>query len=486
MQRRAVLKPDRRGVAAALILFTAWIVISIIIPTIQSPDEDDHIERAYLLGKGVILLDHESGKSIARKEGRSSGGLIDTGLLALFTEYSILPKFTKEDYWPGLIPLTAAKMARVRALHWTGTRAYDEAPGTGYYFPALYLPQAAALAAGQSLGLSVLTSTQLARAAAFSTAFLLIILAFSIYPANPLVIALLFLPMSLFQFSVAGIDGIGTALVIFSVAAFSRIATSRDAPSWMFPALAIATALLATSRLHTAPQFLMLLFACLYSKRKRDFILFGVSLLFFLTWTAAAARITVDVRYTGLRNTFEVASYYATKPHLFAEVLWATLSDARMFQLYTKQFLGHLQDARFPDSIYICLIIYLGTISLLSGAAEADGARPSRRPLLILSAAVSPLIVFGALLITWTDHPAKVIQGVQGRYFLIAAIYFAYGFCGGPQAKEGWMRKAGWAAAIFGGLLSVAATTALLLDRFYVMPLQAEAAAGIPHAAASP
>src|SRR3954454_21018771 len=65
-----------------LALLVAAVVIAAIIPPFQSPDETDHIKRAYLLGKGVILLDKFADKG--------SGGLIDSGLLTYMSTYEVL------------------------------------------------------------------------------------------------------------------------------------------------------------------------------------------------------------------------------------------------------------------------------------------------------------------------------------------------------------------------------------------------------------
>ena len=41
---------------------------------------------------------------------------------------------------------------------------------------------------------------------------------------------------------------------------------------------------------------------------------------------------------------------------------------------------------------------------------------------LLALALASAALVFLALLVTWTPHPAALVQGVQGRYFIVPAL----------------------------------------------------------------
>lgn len=187
-------------------------VLSIIIPPFQSPDEQDHIKRAYLLGKGVLVLD--------RAEAQSSGGYIDDGLYKFTQSYgSVKDKLSKEE------------ISSANEIEWSGVTVYNEFPGTGYYFPAIYLPQAIGLFIGELLEFNVDHSYRLARAFALFAIILLFYAAFRLYPPNPLVLALISIPMTLFQFSSASLDGVSTALAVFSISSFLKIANDRDSAS---------------------------------------------------------------------------------------------------------------------------------------------------------------------------------------------------------------------------------------------------------------
>jgi len=195
-----------------LFILAAGSFFSAIIPPFQSPDEFDHISRAYLFSKGTIVLDAPKGKD--------TGGMIDTGLMAYMSAYEVLPR--KRDR-----KLSADEIYAANRITWKGTKAFRALPGISYYFPVIYTPQAVGLTLGEKLKLSVDTSYRLARFMALVFVAIILIIAFNIYPVNPLTIALLMIPMSVFQMSSASQDGISVALGILAIATFLRMTTEN-------------------------------------------------------------------------------------------------------------------------------------------------------------------------------------------------------------------------------------------------------------------
>lgn len=137
----------RNHFCVVLLLFLGCYFLSTVIPPLKSPDEHDHIERAYLLGKGVFVLN--------QPERQSSGRDVDTGLLKYLNSY--LPFQNK---------MSAEAVSTASDIRWSGQRIFDPSPGTGYYFPAIYLPQTLGLLVGEWLDLTVDQSYRLSRASA--------------------------------------------------------------------------------------------------------------------------------------------------------------------------------------------------------------------------------------------------------------------------------------------------------------------------------
>ena len=193
---------------ACVLLLTCGLFFSSIIPPFQSPDEFDHVKRAYFLTRGQIVLH--------APEGQSSGGMLDSGLETYFAAYTALP--FKSDR-----KLSRDEVQKARSVRWTGVDMFSAAPGTGYYFPLIYLPQALGLAVGEMLGQTVERSYYLARLLAVLTIVGLLYLSFRLVPPSPLTLALLAIPMTVFQVSSASLDGVSTALAVLALSAFLRL-----------------------------------------------------------------------------------------------------------------------------------------------------------------------------------------------------------------------------------------------------------------------
>jgi hypothetical protein len=103
-------------------------------------------------------------------------------------------------------------------------------------------------------------------------------------------------------------------------------------------------------------------------------------------------------------------------------------------------------------------------------------------------------IVFAALLIQWTPHPATVILGVQGRYFFVPALLICVAFtrpfvrllthsAAEPSSLQktsqktfvhSWAQKMSLAVLILLSGTALYCTSHLLLGRYYLMPEQAD------------
>ena len=64
-------------------IFVSGLLVGAVTPPFQSPDEFEHITRAYLLTRGDVVL--------SAPTGQSSGGLIDSGLARYMDVYSQIP-----------------------------------------------------------------------------------------------------------------------------------------------------------------------------------------------------------------------------------------------------------------------------------------------------------------------------------------------------------------------------------------------------------
>jgi uncharacterized membrane protein len=440
-----------------LLILVVGSFFSALIPPLQSPDEIDHIKRAYLLSEGRIILG-------APPEGsKTSGGMIDSGLSTYFDAYAVL--IFKPDR-----KLSADEINMAKSIKWTGIKKFSGAPGTGFYFPIIYMPQAIGLKIGEILGLTIDTSYLLARFMALASIAVILFAAFNVCTVNPLTIALLIIPMSVFQFSSASLDGVSTALAVFSIATFLRISDKKtNASPWLFYALTLSVALVATSRAHLLPLLALVLVASFYLQKKKFFYVFAFALFFVLAWTVIASKTTVGFSDIVGASTASVALFYIKNPLAFFNVLITTLSSD-LIVFYRESFLGILGwlDTRFSPETYNSLFKCIFWIGLLSVSVKNLKTDWIPRLVLLFSAFASILLIFFALLITWNHHPASLIQGVQGRYLLVPMIMIAYAISGGLNLYEGIFRKTALLLVILLGAFTIYSTPRLLIKRYYM------------------
>ena len=254
---RAVERASAAWLAVALLAI--GVLFSAIIPPFQSPDEFDHVKRAYLLSQGQFML--------TTPPGESSGGMLDFGLASYATAYSVL-NFKPER------KLSADEVRAASRIEWAGEKGFSPAPGTGYYFPLVYLPQAIGLGTGQLLGWTVERSYYLARLLALASIAAILFVSFSLVSPGPLTLALLVMPMTLFQFASASLDGISTALGILALSAFFRLSIEPAHVSrWLLPCLVLSVALVTACRVHLLPLWALVAIASLREKSRKPLLL---------------------------------------------------------------------------------------------------------------------------------------------------------------------------------------------------------------------
>lgn len=460
----------------ALLLATGF---SWLIPPMQSPDEDSHIGRAYLISQGDWLLQflpvnstgameahqHEAtaASQQTRPPGARVGGWVDVGLSSFMAAYLDLARHSVKRF-------SATEKAQLAQIKWSETKRFQILAGTGYYFPAVYAPQALGLAIGRKLGLDIGQSYYLAKEMSLLACFALLALAFRLMAPNPLLAAILLLPMSLFQLLSPTIDGLTTSLSVLAISIFLSSADPKRkhtvAASW---GLITCVFLLATSRTHLLPLLLLPFFLAWRRQSRRDLYLGCGITVGAIAWTAFALQSTIDVRIVRDHTTAELLLHYLGHPMSFLQVVFASLNDPGLFIFYERSFVGVLGwlDTWLPTYFYPALwagLAICGAASVSVSTLQRDGRS---RLLLAGIAMASAGLVFLALLVTWTPHPALTVTGVQGRYFVVPVILLAFAISGvsAPTApRRQWfaaLAVAGFSAS------SLAALTMTLLSRYH-------------------
>jgi len=419
-----------------LLVFGVALGLSWLIPPMQSPDETSHIARAYLIAQGDWLLqappptpdtgdDPQVAAFVRRAGGQADvGGRIDQALLRFMDSYLKLALDSS-------LRFSTAQQDSLDQLRWSTAKTHLSIPGTGYYFPLVYAPQAAGLALSMALDLSIEHSYRLARALTLLVCFALLAAACRLLAPNPLALATLLLPMSLFQLLSPTLDGLTTSLGLLAVSLFLRNIAERA--SWASALmLAVCVFVLATSRTHLLALLVLPFYVAWRNKSARDLYLAIVVAAGALAWVLFALHATSDTRVLRSFTTQQLLLYYASDPMRFFRVVFASLTEPELATFYQQSFIGILGwlDTRLPGYFYPSLWVGLGLCGLVSVSLATLHEDWHARLLLAGAALASVGLIFLALLVTWTPHPASVVQGVQGRYFVVPVLLLGYALQG--------------------------------------------------------
>lgn len=451
--------------------------LSWLIAPMQSPDEHSHIDRAYLISQGTFLLqkmppdlDLSSNNQVtadvmarARQVDGRMGGMVDRALLDFQNAYLNLARRSDARLAP-------AELDRLAQLRWSGEQQYDFLPGTGYYFPAIYAPQALGLAVGRWGGLRVQQSYYLVRALTLASCFALLWLAFTIATPNAAVLAVLLLPMSLFQMLSPTIDGLCNALSVLAMTLFVVCTdTQRKHHGRAFLGLVVCIFILATSRTHLVPMITLPFFLAWQRRSLRELVVGSLLAVSVMGWVLFAIGSTHDPRVIGSQVTRTLLLHYAAHPMAFFDIVLASLKNDALGAFYRDSFIGILGwlDTRLPPLSYRLLWIGLALCVLTSVSVSRIRLEWQPRLLLAALAVISAVLVFLALLVTWTPHPATVVTGVQGRYFAIPAIILGFAVSDLTQPASYRYRRFDAPAVAGLALVSLGTLALTLLGRYH-------------------
>ena len=447
-----------------LVLFMGCFIYAAIVPPFQSPDEFDHVARAYMLGHGDVVLHSENGAP--------SGGSIDAGLANYMDLFR--PLVGKGDR-----KLSADEQNLAGSVTWTGKTVRVFPIVTSYYFPAMYLPQAIGLTTGEVVGLSVSQAYRLARYTTLACVIGLLWLAFRIFPPPAAVVAILFLPMGMFLTSGVILDAVATATAVVGLSAFMRVITDgRATPPWVLWTMVICISLVGACRANSIP-FLLLLFGALWVTRERKLLIASLtSSILVLAWTLVSIKRVVYP--VGDARTVDHAArlaHFVLHPWEFLGILSTTLASKPIQGYYVTSYIGSLGwlDSSFSDGTYYALgFLLLGTF-VFGLSRDALSEHRLLRLTLAICAIAMVLLTFLAMLVQWTVGMPDVIQGVQGRYFIIPTIALAYALLGDAHPRVGAMERISAFLVVALAVVSIYTTTQLIVTRYYTPLTQAGA-----------
>lgn len=404
----------RRGVLAAIFILVFGAYLAIVVPPFQVVDEDEHFKRAYLLAEGEIIL--------GTRQGSSTGGLVDKGLL-LFIE-----EFLHYRGNPNA-RLTQEQWVRASEISWDGRETYTIAPGTGYYMPIIYIPQALGLTIGRALDATISQSYMLAKFLTLLASCASLIVAFRMVAPPAPVLAVLLMPMTVYQAGSVAIDHLSFSATILALSIFINNSASRNRMSFLgLVSFALVILTVATCRLQMGVLILLPAFLYFQYRDRRLLVCFALVGLATAAWYLVSIANTVDLRRSGDTPPFEILRFYVAQPAQLLAVIWNTLLEPSYRKVFIESFIGKLGwwDTTHPAIAYFAVSLLMIWTCLLSIKRPTEGYLLTVRLPFFGLCLLSAALVFFSMIIAWTPHPAEVVEGVQGRYFIPPVILLFY------------------------------------------------------------
>lgn len=389
-----------------LIMLAILAVMSLVLDSVfmqfHAADDEDHFGIAYAASH------FRFGPVPSPDPALSSGSYVDAAL----------PGVVQRNFEAVRL---AAKPVRTSTA-WTGRQIYMPLPAT-VYLPLAYTPQMIAIRLGEAAGLTVETTIHMARVANGLTALAIIAAALAFMPETIglFVLVLLALPKSLQVFASNSADPMIHAITIALVAFFCRAAIADWKPkSWHYAAAGLGCLVLGGVRPPLAALGLLPLYVAVRRRNPVGMAMAGVAMVLAVGWWAYVMPFLYDTRCQAAGTLGDKVGMFASHGvQMFAE----TLSTRGFY--YWAGFIGEIGygDARTGYFRSLPLWTYgFASVTLVLGLASL-GARELRMATTekVVPAAVALIVVIGiffALSVGCTIYGSRIIEGVQGRYFV--------------------------------------------------------------------
>lgn len=391
-------------------LFFISVILTLLVPSFQAPDEINHFGRALGLADGQFF---------------AKGGTIEVD--STFTQiFSMQSEFNFQYDFKN----TRVLQHHLENLPWSHQTNLLNLPNTAVYFPLVYVPQAIGVLIAKLFGSSPYTTYQAARLSTIVISFLLLLCANHIRTIPPLVIMLLGLPMSLFLTASTSPDGVSLALTTLAAALFLKIYHQQSQEGHLKTACLLAVVIFAiiTARINTFPILLLFPFLALYRKLsvKQAAAVFSTTFLLALSWVVYAFKSIVadgDFFVNSGMTAGQKAAYYLQNPSSLVKIFADTLFHPDVNHGYWTQFIGVLG---WLDTPLVRGYYFIFSALLVVGMIIYYNKDKGLLVLSIFFLLIINLLTHFILLVSWTNLNDLTIQGVQGRYFIPIFILAAY------------------------------------------------------------
>jgi uncharacterized membrane protein len=411
--------PTGSTLAAIMVIYglIAVVLLSINLPPFQNPDELAHFFRAEHISRGNLIGQ--------RFEAYKSGGMVDKNIFPAYTPFAEIP--SSPD-----IKLDYDKYARAGEVRWSGKGQIVNFPNTANYPPFLYAPSVVGIWIGKLADLPIVQTLYLSRLlsgmVSVAVGGVAIALAGTL---GPWLFAMLLLPMSLSQMTAISQDGLMFSLAGLSAAIIARALIGGPISIQFFRLLVLCLALIGMARPPYAALALLVL-AVPGFRRSTRMAGAGIAAASAILWTLLAAAVSQVplARFDVIPDPGAQIGFLLESPFRIVTVAVQTLDVYGVH--YRQQFIGQLGwlEVTLPNSYYAAawVALLVAFIASLPVAGEAPRpAGPDQRSIMLAGSAVACCILglFAIQYLTWTAPGGALVEGVQGRYFIVVVLLAA-------------------------------------------------------------
>lgn len=417
--------PESIFAVLATIFGLAFIFIT---PPFQVPDEQSHFYRAFQLAEFNLVAD-----IVQTPEGSQAGGTMPVTVVRFVDDMLGNVRFHPD------VKFDTRKIGEHMNDRVTSERQPLQFAGSAIYSPVPYVPQSVAVFIAKTANLPLPLYVYLGRLFNLATFVVLVFAAIKLTPmAKWLLGVLALLPMTLYTAASLSADAVTNALAFLCVALFIRAYRRTQLVNWQ-EALTILAASLALSLSKPGYLPLVFLFALLpaqrFGRKKNQYafgaILAGANIAVAAAWAAPVSRLAPYV--TSVANPGQNINYHEQmnlvlhQPLVFAGALSNTylLNAHGSADDVARGFIGVLGWLDTPLPLWAVLGGYaLIAFAVFITMTERPGLRLGRvRSGVVVGIGVLILLFISAsLYLAFTEVGRPFITGLQGRYFIAAAI----------------------------------------------------------------
>lgn len=460
-----------------LVALPTGALLALLTPPGQVADEPAHVLRAESLLHGQLI-------------GRRAPYVMPDGIERLMGGVDADAALLSVMEGPGWPKLDRARIDRLRAIGWQGTRQFYQVPNVAIYMPVFYVPSALGIAAAKLYGAGPYDAVQAGRLVNVLCVVLMGAAALLLARrGHALLFCTLTLPMTLNLAASFNQDGLLIVSCALAAALLTRTASRR---SW-WAAAAILGCVVAV-KLPYAPLLAALLLPLPPPREwlRRDGLprRVGIALLVALPgllWTWYALRnvsspfmwppYEAGPLWPGPRPApFSTTNPMAQLSVLLAEPLraltlpWNTLSQDKGILLSAVGILGWL-NLRLPESMYTVWGVAVAAAllcDLLAPTSRDAGGRLGDTALMLLAAVLCVLAIYLSQYLVWTPVGKASVDGPSGRYLLPVLPFLATSLPQAALPHVGALRAACLALPVVAAAAGVVVLPLVIVAEFYL------------------